>query len=188
MTTSSRTYDYDLSPDLEPDPDAPVAPSVQPRIVTRPVPTPRREHVIQSPIDRRMLRYFSPIFWFVLALLAGGVSAISTVTQVGVVIQRMKLEMAVPAVLAIGSVIALLIFLGELFTSADAPKAYFVILMIDVGFTLTWSWRAFYNLAESFGVGHVVALGFSLVVGGIISVFCAWLPERVLLGMRRGDL
>lgn len=141
--------------------------------------------VILSPIERRTVDGFAPWFWLAMGLVAFAITSVSTVTQSGEVIRRMQIALSSTQTLAVGLVLVALIFGGELITSDTWPKVYLGILFVDVAFTLSWSWSAFYNLLNSFSVPHLWAIGVSVLISTVISVLCAWLPERVLIGARR---
>lgn len=133
----------------------------------------------RSPITRGTIRTYEPLYWLVLALGAFAVSAVSTVMQVIKLFDIAGATLPLAAVAVIGGTIAFVIFLGELLTN-DRPFVYGCFLMVDIAFTLTWSWPAFYRLSSAAGAGMWGAA----ILGALIAWFCAWLPERVLLGRR----
>ncbi len=158
-------------------PDDPPAP--RPVILTSPPLQKTTPKPIVKPINRRMIDWFTPIFWFVLAALAFALTTYSTATQTGTIIDIMKIAISPASKLAIGAVVALLITLGEVVTSER--RLYFVFLIPDVAFTLWWSWPGLYNASTAIGAGAIGAA----VVGIALGVVSAWLPERVVFGNRR---
>jgi hypothetical protein len=148
----------------------------------QPTQTPNRIRTpltLRSPINRQNMRQFEPFYWLILALGAFAVSAVSTVMQVAKIFSLAGSTLPIAAVVVIGGLVAFLIFLGELFTS-EQPLLYGAFLLIDIAFTLTWSWPAFSRLSHAAGAG----LWGAAIIGALVAWFCAWLPERVILGRR----
>ena len=131
------------------------------------------------PVDRRQMDKLRPAFYLVLAGAFFALSVISTVAQVGYILELGGLDLRPWQAITAGAVVAALITAGELLTGEGL--IYFCFLIPDVALTVWWLWPVLLNWSEAAGTA-----GWGAAVGGMaLGILSAWIPERVVLGARR---
>lgn len=131
------------------------------------------------PIDRRRMDDLRPWFYMLLAGAFFALSVISTVAQVGRILELGGLTLASWQTLTVGATVAALITAGELMTGEGV--IYFCFLIPDVALTVWWLWPVLRNWSEAAGAGQ-----WGAAIGGMaLGILSAWIPERVILGARR---
>lgn len=172
----NREYVYDIDPTLQPtSPPAPALVSIAParqHTVTTPKP-------YVAPIDRRRLDALRPSFYLLLAGAFFALSVISTVAQVGRILELGGLSMVGWQMITAGLVIAGIITAGELLTGEG--MVYFCFLIPDVTLTVWWMWPALLRWSIALGAGPLGAA----IAGIALGILTAWIPERVIIGRRR---
>jgi len=122
---------------------------------------------------------FKPAFFLCVAAAFFGLSLISTVAQIGVLLRIGGVQLVSWQMIAAGFAVAAVISIGEFMTSES--WLYFAFLMPDVALTVWWLWEPLLRWSTAAGAGLIGAA----IAGMAVGIISAWLPERVVIGQRR---